>query len=125
MTFEDAKHIVAPFTPAYQMMEAYMPLEHVPYYDPHADWSLIPDHMRGGVERYVMHGISGGSFLTLLFSGASLTDVVGRADEENQACLVGWARFLYNCVPAACKGSPEAVHDWIVSGGIVGQSVAN
>lgn len=26
------------------------------YDDEDADWSLIPEHMRGGVERYVMHG---------------------------------------------------------------------
>ena len=54
-----------------------------------AKWELIPDHMRGAVERYVMDGIPGGSFLTALLSGASLTEVVGRADDDNQGALIG------------------------------------
>lgn len=91
-----------------------------PYYDDHADWSLIPAHMAGGVYRYVMHGARPGDFLYALFSGAGLTEVVSRADHENRAALLGWARFLYNHVPAHCKGTPAHVAAWIERGGVLG-----
>jgi len=94
------------------------------YYDPHADWTLIPDHMRGAVERYVMHGIPGGSFLNAIVSGAPLTEVVARADDANQNALKGWASFIYNCAPSPCHGSPDKVTAWIASGGVLGRAAA-
>ena len=38
------------------------------YYDDTAHWALIPQHMRGGIERYVMNGVPPGSFLTAVLS---------------------------------------------------------
>lgn len=86
-----------------------------------ANWSLIPDHMHGAVKRYVMNGIGPGSFLTAVLSGAPLTEVAGRADDENQRALVGWAKFLYNDMPSGAHGSEARVTAWIKSGGILGQ----
>jgi len=91
------------------------------YYNENARWDLIPDHMRSPVERYVMDGAPGGGFMTAVFSGSPLTEVVARADEENQAALIGWAKFLYNDVPGGCHGSEERYRSWIESGGINGQ----
>ena len=92
----------------------------VPYYDPRADWSLIPGHMRSGVELYVMRGIPGGSFMTAVMEN-DLMGAAGRADSSNSARLGDWAMFVYNYTPSQCHGSPEKVTAWIERGGIVGR----
>lgn len=90
------------------------------YYDPHANWDLVPEYMRGGIIRYVMSGIPPGGFLTAVFAN-DLMEAVGKADNVNQRNLVNYARFLYNYVPSNCKGSYETVDAWVKSGGINGQ----
>lgn len=92
------------------------------YYDPHADWSVIPHHMRGSIERYVMNGVPMGSFLTAIFAN-DFQEAAGRADDQNRHALFGYAQFLYNSVPSSCKGSYEAVNGWIADGGLVGRQV--
>lgn len=94
----------------------------IEYCDPHADWSVIPQHMRGGIERYVMSGVPMGSFLTAIFAN-DFQEAAGRADDENRQALFGYARFLYNSVPSNCKGSYGAVDAWIAQGGLVGRQV--
>lgn len=94
-----------------------------PYYDPRADWSIIPEHMHGAVSRYVMHGISPGQFLTAVLSN-DLMEAFGRADDDNAAAMHGWVRFLYNYMPSQSKGSPEAFRAWINRGGIIGNGEA-
>ena len=93
------------------------------YYDSHADWSVIPNHMRGPIERYVMSGVPMGSFLTAIFAN-DFMEASGRADDENRRALFGYAQFLYSSVPSSCKGSYEAVAAWIERGGLVGREVA-
>lgn len=93
------------------------------YYDPHADWSAIPLHMRGGIERYVMSGVPMGSFLTAVFAN-DFMEAAGRADDENREALFAYARFLYNSVPSTCKGSYDAVSAWTGRGGLLGREVA-
>lgn len=93
------------------------------YYDPHADWSVIPGHMRSGIELYVMRGVPMGSFLTAIFAN-DFMEASGRADDVNRHALYGYAQFLYNSVPSNCKGSYEAVNAWIDRGGLQGREVA-
>lgn len=93
------------------------------YFDPAADWSAIPHHMRGVIERYVMNGIPMGSFLTAIFAN-DFMEAAGRADSENILALAAYARFLYNSVPSQCKGSYEAVDQWIGQGGLSGRVAA-
>lgn len=81
---------------------------------------LIPSHMHGAVERYIMHGIPGGSFLNAVLSN-DLQGAFARADLENQHAMHGWAQFIYNYLPASAHGSPEQVAEWIASGGLIGQ----
>lgn len=81
---------------------------------------LIPEHMHGGVTRYVLNGIPMGDFGKMLLSN-DFMGAAGRADKANLAALGNWARFLYNHVPSGCKGSPERVAAWVASGGLVGQ----
>jgi len=97
-------------------------MEH-PYYDTRADWSLIPGHMRSGVELYVMRGIPPGSFLTALLENDFL-GAMGRADSTNAANMKGWAQFIYNHMPSESHGSPSKVDAWIERGGIVGRESA-
>lgn len=85
-----------------------------------ADWSLIPDHMRAALRRYIALGIPPGSFLEAVLSN-DLKNAFGRADDENRRRLFEWVRFLYNYAPTGCWGSPDTVKDWIKSGGIEGQ----
>lgn len=94
------------------------------YYDQHADWSTIPHHMRGGIERYVMNGFPMGSFLTAIFAN-DFMEAAGRADAENQHALFGYAQFLYNHVPSVCKGSYDAIEAWIARGGVEGKREPN
>lgn len=79
----------------------------------------LPAHMRDGVERYVLHGIPGGSFMTELFANR-LVQAFGRADEENTDAMREWASWLYNDAPGGCWGSPMAVSEWIAAGGLMG-----
>ena len=80
----------------------------------------LPAHMRDGVERYVLHGIPGGSFMTELFANR-LVQAFGRADEENTDAMREWASWLYNDAPGGCWGSPMAVSEWVAVGGLMGR----
>jgi hypothetical protein len=95
----------------------------VEYYDPDANWDLIPPHMQEGVHNYVMHGVPFGGFLTAVFSN-DLMGAAVKTDDKNLARLADWTRFLYNYVPSRSYGSPERVAAWIESGGVVGQRKA-
>jgi len=79
----------------------------------------LPEHMRDAVERYVQHGIAGGSFLTAVLSNR-LVQAYGRADEANTAAMQAWAGWLWNDAPGDCWGSPEKVEGWIAIGGLRG-----
>jgi hypothetical protein len=89
------------------------------YYDAHADWSLIPDYMRHGIEAYVMHGVPPGGFLTALFAN-DLMGALGKADDTNIGRIKDYGTFLYNFTPSGCHGSREVVGKWIDSGGLIG-----
>lgn len=73
---------------------------------------LVPPHMWGAVERYMVNRIAPGNFLTALLSN-DLMEAFGRADDENTANMRNWVLFLYNYVPRGSYGSPEAVREWL------------
>lgn len=89
------------------------------YYDPDAQWGLIPEHMHDGVRRYVMNGEAIGGFLTAIMANDFMESAI-RADHMNLVALQGWATFLYNSVPASGRGSREIVKAWQAAGGING-----
>lgn len=93
------------------------------YYDPSAKWSGIPEHMRGGIYRYVMHGVPMGGFLTAIFENDFMR-ATGKADDENRRALFEYAAFIYNHTPSQCHGSPERVDAWLERGGIRGPAHA-
>lgn len=88
------------------------------YYDPHADWSLIPLHMRGAVFRYIMNGIPPGSFLSAVVNN-DLREAVARADDENRHALPRYVQFFYNSAPSGSWGHPDALRDWTQRGGLM------
>lgn len=73
---------------------------------------LIPPHMWGGVQRYMINRIPPGSFLTALFSN-DLMEAFGRADDENAMHMRRYCQFLYNHAPRGSYGSPELVRAWL------------
>lgn len=82
---------------------------------------LIPQHMRGGVTRYIDGGLPHmGSFLRAVMENNFL-EAFARADEANTECMKGWAHFIYMYAPSDCHGSPEKVKAWIEHGGLAGR----
>jgi hypothetical protein len=83
------------------------------------NWALIPSHMHGGVKRWVKNGIPPGDFLTLMLEH-DVYGAIGRADDENQAAIVNWVKFMHNYLPGGCHGNEERVREWFVTGGMMG-----
>lgn len=84
----------------------------------------VPRYMHDAVLRYIEHGIRPGHFLTALFSN-DLMETFGRADESNTAAMREWVRYVYNCAPVGCHGSPGRVAAWIERGGLRGLVAAD
>jgi hypothetical protein len=73
---------------------------------------LIPQHMRGAMQRYIENRIPPGSFLTAVLAN-DLMGALRRADHINRECLHDYGMWLANYAPPACYGSPEAVRAWL------------
>jgi hypothetical protein len=61
----------------------------------------IPEHLREGLERYLVHRIRPGSFLCSVLDN-DLREAVTRADPESLVALPRLAVLLYNEAPAPC-----------------------
>lgn len=72
---------------------------------------LIPPHLRGGLERYLHHGILPGGFLQAVLEN-KLKESFERADGTSRAALGDIVHYLYNYFPMAAWGSPEQVQEW-------------
>ena len=89
------------------------------------DYTCVPEHMRGGLQRYIEDGIEPGSFLLAVLAN-DFVNAIGMADGINREYLSDWALFLYNELPGRgshkpdCWGSREAVDNWIKIGGLKG-----
>lgn len=79
----------------------------------------VPEHLRGGLARYVIHGIKPGSFLTAAI-GNDLHGAIRYGDDDSIDGMKATITFLYNSTPIGCFGSPEHVKEWIKSGGLQG-----
>lgn len=76
------------------------------------DYSGLPEHMQGGMQRYIENGIEAGSFMMAVLEN-DLMGAFGRADSINAARIKDFCSFLYNNAPPACFGSREKVRAWI------------
>jgi len=79
----------------------------------------LPESLKGGMQRYIEHGIEPGSFL-----GAVLrNDLMGsfaHADMQNRYLLFDIANWLYNEAPSLCWGDKAKVKSWLEKGGMDG-----
>jgi hypothetical protein len=73
---------------------------------------LIPEHMHGGLRRYIENGILPGSFLTAVLTN-DLKNAIGFADHINLWNIPRYVSFLYNYAPSGCWGSPAKVQSWV------------
>lgn len=72
----------------------------------------IPEHMRGGLARYIEHHIEPGSFLRAVLEN-DLKGAISYADSTNRFLLFDYVNYLYNDAPSVCWGSPEKVAAWL------------
>ena len=80
----------------------------------------LPDHIRGGMQRYVENRVSPGGFLTAVLCN-DLRESFARADDINRLRMFDIVSWLYNEAPSPCWGSPEKVKNWLrpqVEGGV-------
>jgi len=76
------------------------------------NYSILPEHMREGIQRYIEHGIRPGDFLYLILCN-DFVHALGHADVINMARIVDYAKFLYLEAPRGCWGSRAIVDAWI------------
>ena len=80
--------------------------------DPTINYTLLPDHLRGGMKRYLESGILPGGFLQACLRN-DLSDAVLRADDETLPHLRDVVWFLNNEVPAPAWGSQKKTDEWV------------
>ena len=71
---------------------------------PSALWPEIPEHLRGGLARWLVHGLLPGSFLSAAIAG-DLFGAAARADDVSLAGLGYLARFIDIFGPPDAKGA--------------------
>ena len=76
------------------------------------NYESLPEGLRGGIERYIEHGIRPGSFLEAVLTN-DLFSAFGRADLINRHRMFDICMWIYNEAPSQCWGSKEKVEAWI------------
>jgi hypothetical protein len=76
----------------------------------------LPEHLHGGLVRYIVLGIEPGHFLSAVMKN-DLFGAVGRADSGNVEIIPAICKFLYNYAPSSCFGSKEKFDAWLDKGG--------
>ena len=74
-------------------------------------YDKLPEHLQGGMKRYVEKGIGAGHFLTAVLSN-DLVGAVSRGDPASLEALPDIVRWLYWEIPSNAWGSSEAVKNW-------------
>jgi hypothetical protein len=87
-------------------------MTHPSYTSDITDWQLIPEHMIGGLRRYIEDGIPPGSFLRAVLCN-DLRRAVECADSANIHRLPDYIRFLYAHAPVGSWGSTDDYVEWI------------
>jgi hypothetical protein len=75
-------------------------------------YELLPEHLRGGMRRYIEQGVPPGQFLQAVLRN-DFAEAVVAADDANLAAILGIARFMHNEVPRSVWGSRETVDAWL------------
>jgi hypothetical protein len=80
----------------------------------------LPQHMRGGLRGYVLHGRRPGGFLTAMLDGR-LRDARAIADAANLRAWSKWEIVLSDCIPLECYNTPQKVEASVAAGGLRGR----
>jgi hypothetical protein len=75
----------------------------------------LPDHLQGGISRYLREGIAPGHFLTAVITN-NLVEAVSRADPTSLRALPDIVKFFYNYTPSGCWGTQEKMVAWMKGG---------
>ena len=73
---------------------------------------MIPEHLKGALDRYVNHRIRPGGFLEAVLSN-DLFEAMARADVVSRECLFDICKYIYNELPGDCWGSRGRVERWL------------
>ena len=76
----------------------------------------VPEHTLESLRNYVEHRLPPGGFLGAVLEN-NLSEACGRADTRNLYALWDIVKYVYNCVPSECWGSPEKVAAWLRGNG--------
>lgn len=75
-------------------------------------WLRVPQHLRPGLARYLVHGLHAGGFLKEALSN-NLTGAVMQGDATSVAGLRDLVIFLYNYAPNAAYGCDSSYAHWV------------
>lgn len=84
------------------------------------NYCKLPDHIQGGMRRYIEEGCPTGRFLQMVIEN-NLVESFGRADEINRERMFDICDFIYNEAPLSCWGSLKKYQTWIKKGGLKGR----
>jgi hypothetical protein len=76
------------------------------------DYSKLPGHIQGGVQRYIEKRIEPGSFLSAVICN-DLREACAYADDINRHRLFDIVSWFYCEAPGNCWGSPEKFLAWL------------
>lgn len=74
-------------------------------------WAAIPDHLRGGLARHLVHGVRTGGFLESVLDN-DLARAVAYGDDKSIAGLRSVISFLENYAPRGSWGPNSSQHAW-------------
>ncbi len=83
----------------------------------------LPRTVWEGLVEYIVVGRPTGAFLAAVLSNDLIT-AVKKADDLNIQRLRDYGRFLEDCAPVGCYGSPAAYQSWMRTGGVIGRQKA-
>ncbi len=80
----------------------------------------VPEHIRGGLERYLCHGTKPGGFLSACITNNALEAATRADSRETLLALPDIMKFLFNDAPPTSWGSPTNFASWMAAGGKFG-----
>lgn len=75
--------------------------------------TVIPLHMRDGIDRYLSRGVRPGNFLQAIIR-KDLVGAMNHADDINIWLIPVYYSFFYSHAPSEAWGSQERMECWIV-----------
>ena len=81
------------------------------------NYTLLPEHIRGGTQRWIEHGVPPGDFLIAVICN-QLKQSFMWADDINRFRMFDIVSFFYNEAPSECHGSEERMKKWQERGGL-------